>query len=67
MINNPLVTIVVPVYNGESFIEKALDSALAQTYENTEIVIVNDGSTDSTEKIVKSFNSPKIRYFKKTK
>jgi len=65
MINNPLVTIVVPVYNGESFIEKALDSALAQTYENTEIVIVNDGSTDSTEKIVKSFNSPKIRYFKK--
>lgn len=61
---NPLVSIVIPVYNGSNYIREAIDSALAQTYENIEIVVVNDGSTDNTEEIVLSYGD-KIRYFAK--
>jgi glycosyltransferase involved in cell wall biosynthesis len=51
----PKVSIVIPVYNGSNYIEKAIDSALNQTYENIEIIVVNDGSNDDyrTEKICK--------------
>ena len=41
------VSIVIPVYNGKDYIEEAIDSALSQTYENIEIVIINDGSNDN--------------------
>ena len=60
---NPLVSIVIPVYNGENYLKDAIDSALAQTYKNIEIIVVNDGSTDNTEKIALSYGN-KIRYFK---
>ncbi len=61
-----LVTIVIPVYNGSDFMEEAIDSALAQTYENCEILVVNDGSRDhgETEKIALSYGD-RIKYFKK--
>lgn len=63
---NPLVSIIIPVYNGSNFLAEAIDSALAQTYTDTEIIIVNDGSTDNgeTEKIVLNYGD-KVRYFKK--
>lgn len=63
---NPKVTIVIPVYNGADYLETAIDSALAQTYNNIEIIVVNDGSNDAgaTDKIAKSYGN-KIRYFKK--
>lgn len=61
---NPLVSIVIPVYNGENYLAEAIDSALAQTYKNIEIIVVNDGSTDGTEKIIQSYGE-KVRYFKK--
>lgn len=61
---NPKVSIVIPVYNGEDYINEAIDSALAQTYKNCEIIVVNDGSIDNTETIVKSYGD-KIRYFSK--
>ena len=61
---NPLVSIVVPVYNGSNFLREALNSALAQTYKNLEIIVVNDGSTDDTEKIALSYGD-RIRYFYK--
>jgi cellulose synthase/poly-beta-1,6-N-acetylglucosamine synthase-like glycosyltransferase len=48
----PLVSIIIPVFNGEKYLREAVDSALSQTYQNTEIIIVNDGSTDSTEEII---------------
>ena len=62
---NPLISICIPTYNRSKFIGEAIDSALNQTYQNYEIIIVDDGSTDNTEEVVKNFNSPKIKYFKK--
>ena len=44
---SPLVSIIVPVYNGERFIEDALASALGQTYPSIEVIVVDDGSTES--------------------
>lgn len=64
MDKNTKVTIVIPVYNGEKFLKKAIKSALNQTYKNIEIIVVNDGSTDKTEKIALSFKN-KIKYLKK--
>ena len=61
---NPRVTIVIPVYNGEKYVSLAIDSALRQTYKNIEIIVVNDGSSDSTDRICKSYGN-KIKYLKK--
>lgn len=61
---NPLVSIVIPVYNGSNYMREAIDSALAQTYPNIEIIVVNDGSTDDTREIALSYGD-KIRYFEK--
>jgi len=61
---HPLVSIVIPVYNGSNYLREAIESALAQTYDNLEIIVVNDGSKDDTESIALSFGD-KIRYFAK--
>ena len=60
----PLVSVVMPVYNGESFLQEAIDSVLCQTYSNIELIIVNDGSTDRTEDIILSYSDPRIHYHK---
>ena len=66
MFIDPKVSIVIPVYNGSNFLDEAIKSAISQTYVNTEIIVVNDGSYDNgeTEQIAKSFGSA-IRYFVK--
>lgn len=62
----PLVSIIIPVYNGSNYLKESIDSALGQTYKNLEVIVVNDGSTDNglTEDIALSY-SEKIRYFHK--
>ena len=59
----PLVTCVVPVYDGERFLAEALDSALAQDYEPMEIVVVDDGSTDGTPDVAAGYGD-RIRYLR---
>jgi len=61
---HPLVSIVIPVYNGSNYLQCAIDSALGQDYDNIEIIVVNDGSTDNTEEIIKSYGN-KIKYLSK--
>jgi glycosyltransferase involved in cell wall biosynthesis len=62
----PLVSIVIPVYNGANYLTLAIDSALAQTYENTEIIVVNDGSDDNgaTRRIAHAYGD-RVRYFER--
>ena len=55
MSNSPLVSIVVPVYNAQNYLHETIESVLLQTYEKFELIIVNDGSTDNSEKIVRQF------------
>jgi len=63
---NPKVSVVIPVFNMEKFIAEALDSAISQTYKNTEIICVDDCSTDNSEKIIKSYikKNPTVFYMK---
>lgn len=58
--NVDLVSIIIPVYNVEDFVEQCIDSILNQTYSNLEIIAVNDGSTDSSLKILENIKK-KIR------
>jgi glycosyltransferase involved in cell wall biosynthesis len=57
----PLISTIIPVYNGELYIQEAVQSVLDQTYPEVEIIIVDDGSTDGTSRIVRGFGAP-IRY-----
>ena len=57
-------SIVIPTFNREKTIMRAVDSILNQTFSNFEIIIVDDGSIDNTEKIVNSYNRSNINYFK---
>lgn len=48
----PLISVIVPVYNGQDYLEKCIESIVAQTYENLEIIVINDGSTDATGQVL---------------
>lgn len=63
--NQPLVSVIIPNYNYGRFLRQAIDSALAQTYSNIEIIVVDDGSSDDSDEILNSF-SAKIRWIKQT-
>jgi len=54
-LNQPLVSVIIPAFNAENFIAKTLESVLSQTYQNIEVLVVDDGSTDTTAEIVQSF------------
>lgn len=57
MDNTPLISVIIPVYNGERYIEKSVESILNQTYKKIEIIIVNDGSTDRTNVILNNLSN----------
>lgn len=56
-----MISVVIPVYNGENYIDKCLTNILNQTYKNLEILIINDGSTDNTSKILEKYKDKRIR------
>lgn len=58
---NLKVTVIMPVYNGERYLEKAIDSILNQTFKDVEFIIVNDGSTDSSRGIILSYDDHRVR------
>src|SRR5579859_5463295 len=59
---NKLLSVILPVYNREQYISRCIDSILEQTFENFELIILNDGSTDNTEEIIKSKKDSRIVY-----
>ena len=61
------VSIIIPVYNGEKYINECLNSVLNETYENIEIVIVNDGSTDNTSDILNEYQENRIKIINQQK
>jgi glycosyltransferase involved in cell wall biosynthesis len=58
--NAALISVIMPVYNGEKFIRETIDTVLKQTYSHFEFIIVNDGSTDSTQQIINSYDDVRI-------
>jgi glycosyltransferase involved in cell wall biosynthesis len=62
-IDSALFSIIMPAYNAEAFIERAIDSVLSQTYPNWELIVINDASSDRTKEKTLSYSDPRIRYF----
>lgn len=58
--NKPTISVIMSVYNGERFLRESIDSILRQTYKNFEFIIINDGSKDSSLKLIKSYKDPRI-------
>lgn len=58
------ISIIVPIYNAEKYLEKCIDSLVNQTKREIEIILINDGSTDSSEEIIKSYKDKRIKYYK---
>ena len=61
---NPLVSVVMPAFNVERYIAEAVGSVVSQTYENWELLIIDDCSTDGTLKVLEGFDDPRIRILK---
>ena len=64
--SSPLITVLMPAYNAENYIAEAIGSVLSQAFSDFELLIINDGSTDSTEKIINSFGDSRIRLINQT-
>jgi glycosyltransferase involved in cell wall biosynthesis len=58
-----MVSVILPVYNGQNYLAAAIESILGQTYTDYELIIIDDGSSDSTKEIVLSYSDSRIKYF----
>lgn len=65
MNNQPIFTVIIPTYNREEFLKRAVDSILAQTFKDFELIIVDDGSTDNTKSLLDAYDDTRIVYFYK--
>ena len=65
--NLPLISIVLPVYNAEQYVKDTIKSILIQSYQNFELIIINDGSTDNSEEYIVQFKDTRIKYIKNEK
>ena len=63
--NNPTISVIMSVYNGEKYLHEAISSILNQTYKDFEYIIVDDGSTDGTKHILSFFSDSRIKIFEK--
>jgi glycosyltransferase involved in cell wall biosynthesis len=61
----PQFSVIIPVYNKEKFVENTIKSVLQQSFTDFELILINDGSTDQSEAIIKSFTDTRIRYYSK--
>jgi glycosyltransferase involved in cell wall biosynthesis len=64
LVVNPVISVVMPVYNSGQLLNLAIESILDQTYTDYEFIIINDGSTDNTESVILSYTDRRIKYFK---
>ena len=60
------VSVIVPIYNSEKYLKRCIDSLINQTLDDMEFILINDGSTDNSHSIIKSYNDKRIKYFKRT-
>jgi len=65
MSHKPFFSIIIPTYNRAGLIDKALQSALNQSYPNFEVIVIDDGSTDNTEEVIRNYSDLKLSYYKK--
>lgn len=63
----PKISVIMPAYNAEKYIDEAIDSILNQTYKDFELIIINDGSTDNTKEIILKYDDPRIIYLENEK
>ena len=63
MMTSDLVSVVIPVYNSEKYLEECLNSIISQTYQNIEIIVIDDGSSDNSVRVVESY-LPKVSLIK---
>jgi glycosyltransferase involved in cell wall biosynthesis len=61
---SPLISVIIPTYNGEEYISNAIDCVLSQSYENFELLVVDDDSTDDTIEIVCSYDDSRLHIHK---
>lgn len=66
MSSKPDISIIMPVYNAEEFVGDSITSVLIQSFQNFELIVINDGSTDGSETIIKSFKDERIVYYSQT-
>ncbi len=63
----PAISVLMPCYNVEKYVASAINCILAQTFENFEFIIINDGSSDKTDEIISGFSDKRIKYFNRAR